>query len=57
MTRSTDIRDRHVASCGQPDPEPDLWMTNGPLIRGNNTAETSRTSVEWAVDCQLGRRE
>jgi hypothetical protein len=56
MTRSTDIRDRHVAGCGQPDPEPTLWMTNGPLIRENKHAETSRTSVESACGCQLGRR-
>lgn len=56
MTRSTDIRDRHLAGCGQPDPEPTLWMTNGPLIRENKHAETSRTSVESAFGCQLGRR-
>lgn len=56
MNCSTDIRDRHIAGCGQPDPEPALWMTNGPLTRENQTAETSRTSVESAFGCQLDRR-
>ena len=51
MTCSTDLRDRHVAGCGQPDPEPTLWMTTGPLIRENNTAETT---LLWIVKPWVG---
>ena len=55
MTCASDLRDRDVASCGQLDPEPVLWMTNGPLIRANGHAEASRTSAELAFDCHLDR--
>jgi len=55
MTRSSDLRDRPLADCGQLDPEPVLWMANGPSIRANSPAETSRTSAELAIECQLGR--
>ncbi|MEI7055239.1 hypothetical protein WBG06_05425 [Nocardioides sp. CCNWLW239] len=57
MARVTDIRERYAAACGQPGPEPTLWMAIGPLIRENTPAETSATPGELAIECHLDRRD